>query len=483
MERTRLLVLVVVVFNLFIIRNVVCYVRVDPLVLINGQGLVRGYRATDGDYSVFLGVPYAKVDPEDPFGPAQEPIPFDEVIYYARDGSVKCPQMTNEHSLSDNEDLDWPYGFMCLDIPEVPGNQGLKDQYAALRWIRSHISSFGGNPFNMTVAGQDAGATSVLLHIYADKDRYFRKAIVESGTPQSEGMFVSSDENVAIKIAGHLGVNTTDTTEALEFLKTTPHELVTAAAYELNLQLKPCRERSFSGVDIFVQNDPYSLTNTRSFRTSILIGYSSNERHSLSSEYFDSDPFYEKLQNNFNLSDEVLQNSANIVRQFYIGDNALSEEVAKELEMFESDFGSYHPTERQITHLLQENLSEIYQYLYSYVGNTDANGVSRTSEPNYLIKMEGVRITEDQLVLDRLTTLWTNFVKYGNPTPSTTELIPLRWTPVTDGSRPTMIIDTDLRMESRVFQERMAFWDLFYSMYGNMAKLLRNCSDNPYICC
>lgn len=400
------------------------------------------------------------------FQPAQDPTPFDEVIYYARDGSVKCPQMTNEHSTSDNEDLDclrlnifvpfqasstnplpvliWfhggdfargnggengvsnivrhdvvvvtlnyrlgPYGFMCLNIPEVPGNQGLKDQYAALRWIRSHISSFGGNPFNMTVAGQDAGATSVLLHIYADKDRYFRKAIVESGTPQNEGMFVSSDENVAIKIAAHLGLNTTDTTEALNFLKASPHELVTAAAYELNLQLKPCREKSFSGVDIFVQNDPFSLTNTRNFGTSLLIGYSSNEQYTFGSEYFDSDPFYEKLQDNFNLSDEVLQNSAKIVRQFYIGDNAVSEEVVTELEKFESDFRSYHPTERQITQLLQENLSEIYQYLYSYTGNSD---VSRSSGVNYLTNIEGIRITGDQLVLDRLTTLWTNFVKFG----------------------------------------------------------------------
>lgn len=41
--------------------------RVDPLVLI-GQGLVRGQKSTDGDYSAFLGIPYAKVDLDDPFG-------------------------------------------------------------------------------------------------------------------------------------------------------------------------------------------------------------------------------------------------------------------------------------------------------------------------------------------------------------------------------------------------------------------------------
>lgn len=43
-------------------------VRVDPLVLVNGQGLVRGQRTDDGQYSTFLGIPYARVDIDNPFG-------------------------------------------------------------------------------------------------------------------------------------------------------------------------------------------------------------------------------------------------------------------------------------------------------------------------------------------------------------------------------------------------------------------------------
>lgn len=41
--------------------------RIDPLVLIQ-QGLVRGQRATDGDYTTFLGIPYAVVEEDNPFG-------------------------------------------------------------------------------------------------------------------------------------------------------------------------------------------------------------------------------------------------------------------------------------------------------------------------------------------------------------------------------------------------------------------------------
>lgn len=53
---------------LFFVTNVFGESRVDPLVLISSQGLVKGHKATDGDYSKFLGIPYALVDPEDPFG-------------------------------------------------------------------------------------------------------------------------------------------------------------------------------------------------------------------------------------------------------------------------------------------------------------------------------------------------------------------------------------------------------------------------------
>ncbi|XP_075972704.1 juvenile hormone esterase-like isoform X2 [Anticarsia gemmatalis] len=527
---------------LVFITSVVCEVRVDPLVLVSSQGLVRGHKASDGDYSLFLGIPYAQIDPEDPFGPASDPAVFKEIIYNAIDGTVQCPQMTNEHESADNEALDclrlniyvpfkasvakplpvlvWfhgggfargsageygvsnlvkhdvvvvtvnyrlgPYGFMCLDIPTVPGNQGLKDQYTALNWIKNHIGSFGGNPYNLTIAGQDAGATSVLLHLFSSNDRLFQKAIVESGTPQSEGMFVNSDVNAAIKIAGHLGFNTTDTQEAIKFLTTTPHDLVTAAAYELDLQLKPCKERSFSGIKNFVETDPFSLTNTRKVsRTSVLIGYTSLERDSLSSDYFDSDPFVTKLQNNFNLAGDELERAARMVRRFYIGDHAVSKDVINELEQFESDFGHNHPTERVITQLLEENANVIYEYLFNYVGDSGAKGAGHSAELNYLFNMQNVvprRSEADQVIVDRITTLWTNFV--NNPSPrGATDLIPVEWTPVTTEMRPSLVIDSDIRMEGRVYKERMAFWDLFYSMYGDLSKLSRDCSNSPYMCC
>ena len=62
------------------------------------------------------------------------------------------------------------------------GNYGLMDQIAALRWVRSNIAQFGGNPRNVTIAGQSAGGVSVLALLVSRLSRgLFERAIVQSG--------------------------------------------------------------------------------------------------------------------------------------------------------------------------------------------------------------------------------------------------------------------------------------------------------------
>jgi para-nitrobenzyl esterase len=81
------------------------------------------------------------------------------------------------------------FGFMAH--PELTsesshhasGNYGLMDQIAALRWVHDNVARFGGDPNNVTIFGQSAGAqdTSLLLTIPQAKG-LFHRAIVQSGS-------------------------------------------------------------------------------------------------------------------------------------------------------------------------------------------------------------------------------------------------------------------------------------------------------------
>ncbi len=92
-----------------------------------------------------------------------------------------------------------PMGFVTL--PELKeeagftGNYGLYDQLEAMKWVRRNIAAFGGDPENVTIMGQSAGAMSVQQHCMSPlSDGLFHRAVLSSGGGVSKMLSAAGPE-------------------------------------------------------------------------------------------------------------------------------------------------------------------------------------------------------------------------------------------------------------------------------------------------
>jgi para-nitrobenzyl esterase len=106
--------------------------------------------------------------------------------------------------------------------PGAPtGNYGLMDQQAALRWVQANIGRFGGNPHNVTIAGESAGGLSVLDQLVSPGARgLFQRAIVESGAFAPTQRSLATEEAIGTDFVTRAGLaDQSDPVKTAQFLR------------------------------------------------------------------------------------------------------------------------------------------------------------------------------------------------------------------------------------------------------------------------
>ncbi|XP_041980319.1 juvenile hormone esterase-like isoform X2 [Aricia agestis] len=391
------------------------------------------------------------------------------------------------------------FGFLCLDTEDIPGNAGMKDQVAALKWVKDNISNFGGDPENVTIFGESAGGTSVSFHLVSPMSKgLFKRAIMQSGVTTNCWSEVTNARKRALVLASSLGCESDDDKEIAKFLKTCSTESILFPRLPLTfsegrreypeLYLAIVSEKEFDNVERFYSGDSFTnILNNLHKDVDIMMGYMEHEglifpaltpktdkaiKHANTfMEYF--------VPNSIILNNTPLQSHkiGEMIRNFYIGKEPLTKSNALKFVRFFSAAFFFYDILTWCRLAASRRTNRVFLYKFScrsklnmfnkVFGGTklyaDEKAACHADDLLYLFtnihtERHPVDSVENKLIA-QVNKLWTDFAKFGNPTPDNT------WPQFHLEDQSYLNIGKHLQVEHHPEREDLEFWDEIYRKY------------------
>ncbi|KAK9719056.1 Carboxylesterase family [Popillia japonica] len=385
------------------------------------------------------------------------------------------------------------FGFINFEDPEleVPGNAGMKDQVLALKWVKENIEAFGGDPDNILIFGNSAGAVSVHLHMMSPMSTgLFNKALGISGVSIIPDVLGS--KNNGLILAEQLGIQTTNLTETLSVLRALPGEELSRA--ELVIQEtyfffaspsieSPSKEESFLAarpIDIMLSGDynqvPYLLGVNDLEGLLMELTYLQITGQSMLIE-----DFTEFIPEDLEIApgSEEERALSQRIKEFYYGDTEPSrDDLMPAIDLY-SDFQFSFPTYRAALEHIKTSPYPVY--VYYFTADTVLNfikamipefrqfpGAAHADEVGYVFQTiltpPIAQGSVEDLIVKSVISAFTNFAIYGNPTPN--DSLGAKWEPVQDGTFNYFHIGTYSNNASvNMREENMQFWAQIYEEY------------------
>ncbi|XP_016950191.1 juvenile hormone esterase isoform X1 [Drosophila biarmipes] len=409
-----------------------------------------------------------------------------------------------------------PLGFLTAG-PDAPGNQGLKDQVLALKWVRDNIAAFGGDPSQVTVFGESAGASSVQLLLLSPQAKgLFQRAISQSGSALNPWSMAASSSQRAARLAANLGyVGANNTEDILDFLRRVPAmKLVEAAPTTItaedqrnNIGLpfvpvvegywnQDSQEEQFLEQP-FLTEHPTDMYHSQNFNSDVayMTGYNTHEAMLFIRRLRKNPQLLNIIENDFG---RLVPQDLNVsqshdrvtreIRTFYLGNKHVGIESVDEMIALLTDLMFLQGIRKTARNHAKYGNAPVYMYRFSFDGalglykrmlGIPRPGVCHGDELGYLFKFGFFNLSLDPKsmevqVKNRMVRMWTNFAKYGSPTPDNEDPnLTTKWTPIDPtnvmNSLNYMDISANLAMKTNPEPERQRFWDEMYQHYNGAA--------------
>ncbi|XP_035428784.2 juvenile hormone esterase isoform X1 [Spodoptera frugiperda] len=386
-------------------------------------------------------------------------------------------------------------GFLSLDTPEVPGNAGMKDQVLALRWIKENISTFGGDPDNITLFGESAGASCATLHMLSPMSQgLFDKVITQSGSCLSYWSMFHEPVARAFRGAKALGKEAKDLNELLNYLREVPAvelarlSLKTRTADEkfrgLPIYFTPTIEKKFEGQEQFLTEDPLDLLLAgKVSKVPMITGYNSAEGLMMLNDHLKKMKTLNEQPSYFvprdiatKVSKETLDELGQRIKNFYFGNKDMTTEDCQAIVDLHTDINFTYQIHR-FMHFYQK-FAPVYLYKFEYCtelnflksvfGVDSVKGSCHADDLFYLFHSEISRNVYDKneklrKIIYQMTKFWADFAKTGNPTP-TKEVV--EWLPYSPANKEYLILDEEIKLSNNLDKERVDFWNKMYADVG-----------------
>ena len=306
------------------------------------------------------------------------------------------------------------------------GNQGFRDQIAALEWVQSNISKFGGNPENVTIFGESAGSWSVnVLQASPLSQGLFHKVIGQSGArllPLTHLTTATDYSESALEVGLNL-------TKIISNKKTTSlGDLRNLSAEEIikKVEMDPVYSTTFDTLtiidgDVLPEAISAIFSKGNQANTPVLIGSTADEATTfdpkmLAPEFAQFLKYSELTKTSIN---QMLPKVDKKIFDYYPINN---EEIAKESWInFTTDVMFTAPMQ-DWGNLMSTVDSEAYLYIWDHHpiinGTTKFKAFHAAEVPYVFGGMDAFNIdfTEEDIVLSNtMMDIWTNFAKTGNP--------------------------------------------------------------------